>query len=163
MLIAYKNQPKIATVQKAARLLSGIPSLSKNPGVDKGPQPLMFNPALTTCASERMKTQRFSYFAGFAARRPAAAGQFRPVSRGGTSCFLREAKPVKTRKSGVQPLFRQSKRRHAPPFSIIVSRPWALSCSGISCRGLCRQRLWSQAQIWGRRTIRQTGQQCGRV
>ena len=37
--------------------------LSKNPGVDKGPQPLMFNPALTTCASERMKTQRFSYFA----------------------------------------------------------------------------------------------------
>ena len=43
-------------------------SLSKNPGVDKGPQPLMFNPALTTCASERMKTQRFSYFADFAAR-----------------------------------------------------------------------------------------------
>ena len=28
----------------------------------------MFNPALTTCASERMKTQRFSYFADFAAR-----------------------------------------------------------------------------------------------
>ncbi len=45
-----------------------------------------------------MKTQRFSYFAGFAARRPAAAGQFRPVSRGGTSCFLREAKPVKLKK-----------------------------------------------------------------
>ena len=58
----------------------------------------MFNPALTTCASERMKTQRFSYFADFAARRPAAAGQFRPVSRGGTSCFLREAKPVKLKK-----------------------------------------------------------------
>ena len=38
-------------------------SLSKNPGVDKGPQPLMFNPALTTCASERMKNQRFSFFA----------------------------------------------------------------------------------------------------
>ena len=72
--------------------------LSKNPGVDKGPQPLMFNPALTTCASERMKTQRFSYFADFAARRPAAAGQFRPVSQGGTSCFLREAKPVKLKK-----------------------------------------------------------------
>ena len=65
-------------------------SLSKNPGVDKGPQPLMFNPALTTCASERMKTQRFSYFAGFAARE-----------------LMREAKPVKARKSGVQPLFRQ--------------------------------------------------------
>ena len=56
-------------------------SLSKNPGVDKGPQPLMFNPALTTCASERMKTQRFSYFAGFAARE-----------------LMREAKPVKLKK-----------------------------------------------------------------
>ena len=55
--------------------------LSKNPGVDKGPQPLMFNPALTTCASERMKTQRFSYFAGFAARER-----------------MREAKPVKLKK-----------------------------------------------------------------
>ena len=57
-------------------------SLSITPGVDKGPQPLMFNPALTTCASERMKTQRFSFFAGFAARER-----------------MREAKPVKTRKS----------------------------------------------------------------
>ena len=56
-------------------------SLSKNPGVDKGPQPLMFNPALTTCASERMKNQRFSYFAGFAARER-----------------MREAKPVKLKK-----------------------------------------------------------------
>ncbi len=56
-------------------------SLSKNLGVDKGPQPLMFNPALTTCASERMKTQRFSYFAGFAARER-----------------MREAKPVKLKK-----------------------------------------------------------------
>ena len=56
-------------------------SLSKNPRVDKGPQPLMFNPALTTCASERMKTQRFSYFADFAARER-----------------MREAKPVKLKK-----------------------------------------------------------------
>ena len=56
-------------------------SMSKNPGVDKGPQPLMFNPALTTCASERMKTQRFSYFADFAARER-----------------MREAKPVKLKK-----------------------------------------------------------------
>ena len=56
-------------------------SLSKNPGVDKGPQPLMFNPALTTCASERMKTQRFSYFAGLAAQ-----------------ARMREAKPVKREK-----------------------------------------------------------------
>ena len=68
-------------------------SLPKNPRVDKGPQPLVFNPALTTqgelprwgkrrppggCASERMKTQRFSYFADFAARER-----------------MREAKPVK--------------------------------------------------------------------
>ena len=58
-------------------------SLSINPGVDKGPQPLMFNPALTACTSERMKTQRFSYLAGFAARE-----------------LMREAKPVKARKSG---------------------------------------------------------------
>ena len=65
--------------------------MSKNPGVDKGPQPLMFHPALTTSASERMKTQRFSYFAGFAARER-----------------MREAKPVKARKSGVQPLFRHA-------------------------------------------------------
>ena len=55
--------------------------LSKKPGVDKGSQPLMFNPALTTCASERMKTRRFSYFAGFAARER-----------------MREAKPVKLKK-----------------------------------------------------------------
>ena len=55
--------------------------MSKNPWVDKGPQPLMFNPALTTCASERMKTQRFLYFAGFAARER-----------------MREAKPVKLKK-----------------------------------------------------------------
>ena len=48
-------------------------SLSKNPGVDKGPQPLMFNPALTTCVSERMKTQRFSYPA-FGAGRAIGAG-----------------------------------------------------------------------------------------
>ena len=53
----------------------------KKTGVDKGPQPLMFNPALTTCASERMKTQRFSYFAGFAAQER-----------------MREAKPVKLKK-----------------------------------------------------------------
>ena len=35
------------------------PQSAKKPGVDKGPQPLMFNPALTTCASERMKTGGF--------------------------------------------------------------------------------------------------------
>ena len=57
-------------------------------GVDKGPRPLMLNPALTTCASERMKTQRFSYFAGFAARE-----------------LMREAKPVKARKSGFRHFF----------------------------------------------------------
>ena len=48
----------------------------------------MFNPALTTCASERMKTQRFSYFAGFAARE-----------------LMREAKPVKLKKVGFSHFF----------------------------------------------------------
>ena len=62
----FKKQSPAITGQK--RGLCPRFSLSKNPGVDKGPQPLMFNPALTTCASERMKTQRFSYFADFAAR-----------------------------------------------------------------------------------------------
>ena len=87
-------------------------SLSITPGVDKGPQPLMLNPALTTCASERIKPQRFSYFAGFAARER-----------------MREAKPVKTRKSGVQPLFRQLQWRryvrlhvfYSPTFFIITT------------------------------------------
>ena len=60
----------------------------KKLGVDKGPQPLMFNPALTTCASERMKTQRFSFFAGFAARE-----------------LMREAKPVKLKKVAVSHFF----------------------------------------------------------
>ena len=67
--------------------------LSKNPGVDKGPQPLMFNPALTTCASERMKTQRFSYFVGFAARER-----------------MREAKPVKLKKVAERHFFDTLKR-----------------------------------------------------
>ena len=57
------------------------PQSVEKPGVDKGPQPLIFNPALTACTSERMKTQRFSYFAGFAARERE-----------------REAKPVKLKK-----------------------------------------------------------------
>ena len=69
-------------------------SLSKNPGVDKGPQPLMFNPALTTCASERMKTQRFSYFADFAARER-----------------MREAKPVKLKKVAFSHFFDTLKDR----------------------------------------------------
>ena len=48
----------------------------------------MFNPALTTCASERMKTQRFSYFADFAARER-----------------MREAKPVKLKKVAFRHFF----------------------------------------------------------
>ena len=68
--------------------------LSKNLGVDKGPQPLMFNPALTTCASERMKTLRFSYFAGFAARE-----------------LMREAKPVKLKKVAFSHFFDTLKRQ----------------------------------------------------
>lgn len=43
-------------------------SLSEKTGVDKGPQPLILNPALTACVSEWMKARRFSRFAGFTAR-----------------------------------------------------------------------------------------------
>lgn len=89
--VSFPNRtPDFYFHKKRCRLKRHL-SLSINPGVDKGPQPLMFNPALTTCASERMKTKRFSYFAGFAARER-----------------MREAKPVKTRKSGARPLFRHS-------------------------------------------------------
>ena len=121
--------------------------LSKNSGVDKGPQPLMCNPALTTSASERMKTQRFSYFAGFAARE-----------------LMREAKPVKARKSGVQPLFRHSDegfRRCRKPcdcqksgslhFFENISRT-ACACSAVSRP--CRESLASQALLRIRRTCR---------
>ena len=78
---ATKTNKLIAGIKKGGAAFAAPLSLSKNPGVDKGPQPLMFNPALTTCASERMKTQRFSYFTGFAARER-----------------MREAKPVKLKK-----------------------------------------------------------------
>ena len=78
-------------------------SMSKNPGVDKGPQPLMFNPALTTCASERMKTQRFSYFADFAARER-----------------MREAKPVKLKKVAFSHFFDTLRNGFAVPLIMRV-------------------------------------------
>ena len=78
-------------------------SLSKNPRVDKGPQPLMFNPALTTCASERMKTQRFSYFADFAARER-----------------MREAKPVKLKKVAFSHFFDTLRNGNAVPLIMRV-------------------------------------------
>ena len=78
-------------------------SLSKNPRVDKGPQPLMFNPALTTCASERMKTQRFSYFADFAARER-----------------MREAKPVKLKKVAFSHFFDTLGRSLRSAFCVYV-------------------------------------------
>ena len=71
--------------------------VSKTLGLLRGGCPLSFIPALTACTSERMKTFRFSYLAGFAARE-----------------LMREAKPVKTRKSGVQPLFRHSQAGGIP-------------------------------------------------
>ena len=67
--------------QGPPQFLRRAPACRETPGVDKGPQPLMLHPALTTSASERMKTRRFSYFAGFAARER-----------------MREAKPVKLKK-----------------------------------------------------------------
>ena len=69
-------------------------SLSKNSGVVKGRMPLKLIPALTACTSERMKTFRFSYFAGLAARE-----------------LMRQAKPVKTRKVAFSHFFGTLKRR----------------------------------------------------
>ena len=77
--------------------------MPKNPGVVKGRLPLKLIPALTACTSERMKTFRFSYLAGFAARERE-----------------REAKPVKTRKSGDQPLFRHSESGIKPLIHAIM-------------------------------------------
>ena len=92
----------------------------------------MFHPALTTCASERMKTQRFSYFAGFAARER-----------------MREAKPVKARKSGVQPLFRLSEH----PFRD------AFSCAGtrFALRGMGRSRRNRPKRLPGKKPRRYGG------
>ena len=89
-------------------------SLSKNPRVDKGPQPLMFNPALTTCASERMKTQRFSYFADFAARER-----------------MREAKPVKLKKVAFSHFFDTLKGGESPPYFFVRNCGSYLSVSFI--------------------------------
>ena len=61
---------------------------AKKPGVDKGPQPLMFNPALTTCASERMKTQRFSYFAFGADRAIGASTECKKLEKVAFSHFF---------------------------------------------------------------------------
>ena len=91
-------------------------SLSKNPRVDKGPQPLMFNPALTTCASERMKTQRFSYFADFAARER-----------------MREAKPVKLKKVAFSHFFDTLRNGFAVPLIMrVIYRRSALGLPRIS-------------------------------
>ena len=86
-------------------------SLSKNPRVDKGPQPLMFNPALTTCASERMKTQRFSYFADFAARER-----------------MREAKPVKLKKVAFSHFFDTLGAAFMPP---LLPDGWGYVTDGV--------------------------------
>ena len=58
----------------------------------------MFHPALTTSASERRKTQRFSYFAGFAARER-----------------MREAKPVKLKKVAFSHFFDTLRRGQQRP------------------------------------------------
>ena len=62
--------------------------LSKNPGVVKGPQPLKFIPALTTCASKRMKTWRFSHFAGFAVRERSGRQNLRKLEKVAISHFF---------------------------------------------------------------------------
>ena len=80
--------------------------LSKNPGVDQGPQPLMFHPALTTQGELPRRGKRRPP-GGVCVRTDknpegfVLCGFCRPGA-------MREAKPVKVRKSGVQPLFRKS-------------------------------------------------------
>ena len=69
-----------ATYIKAG-LNAPLSTCRKTPGLLRGGSSLSFVPALTACTSERMKTQRFSYLAGFAARE-----------------LMREAKPVKLEK-----------------------------------------------------------------
>ena len=96
--------------------------LSKNPGVDKGLQPLMFNPALTTCASERMKTQRFSYFAGFAARER-----------------MREAKPVKLKKVALSHFF-DTLRGGASPPTVLMQFTLSPACQRLSVCRICGRR-----------------------
>ena len=110
-------------------------SLSKNPRVDKGPQPLMFNPALTTCASERMKTQRFSYFADFAARER-----------------MREAKPVKLKKVAFSHFFDTLRNGNAVPLIMrVIYLRIALGLPRISAYITARlQASWSAAERKGR-------------
>ena len=60
----------------------------KNAGFLRGGSPLSFIPALTACTSERMKTFRFSYLSGFAARE-----------------LMREAKPEKLEKVALSHFF----------------------------------------------------------
>ena len=80
--------------------------LSKNPGVDQGPQPLMFHPALTTQGELPRRGKRRPP-GGVCVRTDknpegfVLCGFCRPGA-------MREAKPVKVLKSGVQPLFRHS-------------------------------------------------------
>ena len=76
----------------------------------------MFNPALTTCASERMKTQRFSYFADFAARER-----------------MREAKPVKLKKVAFSHFFDTLRNGNAVPLIMrVIYRRSALGLPRIS-------------------------------
>ena len=106
--------------------------IEKKLGVVKGPQPLKLIPALTTSASKRMKTQRFSHFAGFAARGAAAAGQLRPVSRGGASCFMPQAKPEKN-----------SKKWSLATFSTLKSARFFTGAFVCSCQSLAFSSTYS--------------------
>ena len=139
---AERRAVGFAAEQKPPRIRAQRLRLSKNPGVDKGPQPLMSHPALTTCASERMKPQRVSYFAGFAARER-----------------MREAKPVKARKSGTQPLFRHSEppRIRAQRLSLWIN---SIGASGIAIpEGLIRLR---RIVCRGRKALAEQGLLCKR-
>ena len=80
--------------------------LSKNPGVDQGPQPLMFHPALTTQGELPRRGKRRPP-GGVCVRTDKNPEGF-VLCRFCRPGAMREAKPVKVRKSGVQPLFRHS-------------------------------------------------------
>ncbi len=72
----------------------------KKPRVDKGPQPLMFNPALATCASERIKTEGFCTLRVLPPGGPPQRVSSGPLPGAEPHVFCK-AKPEKTRKSGL--------------------------------------------------------------
>ena len=91
--------------------------LSINHGVVKGRLPIKLIPALTACTSKRMKAQRFSYFAGFAARER-----------------MREAKPEKLEKVANSRFFGTLKARIARTLALCASSAAVKSAYPCFCK-----------------------------